>query len=66
MENPVSTVTNAAKSAFNVKFILGMIFGLLIVFAVLDFSGATPWILTPISKFKAWNEERKAKAAAKG
>jgi hypothetical protein len=54
MENPVSTVTSAARSALSFKAILALLFGLLALFALAEATGKTGWIVSPIASFKAW------------
>jgi len=61
MDNPVNQITSAAKSAFNLKNILVLVFGLLVINAILDLAGFSAWLWQPVTTFKAWNAARTAK-----
>lgn len=61
MENPISTVTGAAKSALTIRNILVLLFGLLALFAVADLLGKTSWITSPVS---TWRASRGSKTSA--
>jgi hypothetical protein len=49
MENPIV----AAKSSLSIGKIIGLAVGLVVVFALLDFTGLTDWILYPVTSAKA-------------
>lgn len=58
MDNPVTSVKEAAKSALTVKNVLVLLFGLLILCAILDVAGLTQAVFQPVTSFKAWNKKR--------
>lgn len=60
MDNPISTVTSAAKSAISIKSAVGLFFGFLVVAAIMDALGLTQWLLQPVTAAKAWNAKRTA------
>ena len=49
MESPVAAI----KNNLSVSKIVGFIIVALVVFAVLDVTGLTGWVLSPVSSFKA-------------
>ncbi|MFO1487966.1 MAG: hypothetical protein U1F65_05775 [Verrucomicrobiota bacterium] len=52
MENPVSTITSAAKSAFTIRNIVLGIVTAIVVFGIAELTGMTNLILSPVSFFK--------------
>lgn len=64
MDNPVTSVKDAAKSALTVKNVLVLLFGLLVLCAILDVAGMTNAVFQPVTTFKAWQKKRANKTAA--
>lgn len=60
MDNPVSTVTSAAKSAINLSNMLKLAVGFVVVAIVFDALGVTAWLIQPVTAFKAWQAKNKA------
>lgn len=49
MDNPI----NAVKSAFNLKFLIGLLVGWLIIAGILEYFGAATFLLQPIAFIKS-------------
>ena len=62
MDNPITAVKDAAKSALTLKNVLMLLFGLVALCAVLDMVGWTQAVFQPVTSFKAWNKKRMADA----
>ena len=62
MDNPITAVKDAAKSALTVKNVLVLLFGLVALCAVLDMAGWTQAVFQPVTSFKAWNKKRMSDA----
>ena len=60
MENPISAVTGAVKTAVNPSNFLKTLAGLVIVAVVADLLGLSGWIYQPVTSFKAWQAKKAA------